>query len=101
MIDIRFSEDAMNVLDENARDQIAKYSYREEESGLYVLCGDDARFFNHADAPNCIDTADVTRAIRDIAPGEELTCDYSLFDLDLIEGRYSIGHLTEALHAGG
>jgi hypothetical protein len=27
---------------------------------------------------------------RDIEAGEELTCNYALFDLDLIEGKYKI-----------
>lgn len=43
--------------------------------------GNDARFINHSCAPNC-EAIDVNRrifieAIRDIAPGEELTYDYA------------------------
>lgn len=52
-----------------------------DESGVYVLCGDNAKFMNHADDPNCDDSGDtytVTR--RPVATGEELTCDYRLFD---------------------
>ncbi len=52
--------------------------------GKFVLCGDDARFFNHADAPNCHDIPDEgggpTVAARDIEAGEELTSDYASFD---------------------
>lgn len=60
-----------------------------------MLWGDDVRFFNHSDEPNCLDLSseqegDITVARRDIFPGQELTCDYSLFDLDLIEGRYQL-----------
>jgi hypothetical protein len=29
-------------------------------------------------------------AASDIEEGEELTCDYALFDLDLVEGRYTV-----------
>jgi SET domain-containing protein len=95
LIDIRFPGEEFSSLSEEAREQIRKYSYRERSSGLYVLCGDDARFFNHSPEPNCIDicdgdNGDITKAIADIERGEELTCDYSLFDLDLIEGRYSL-----------
>ena len=68
--------------------------YREKSSGLYVLCGDDARFFNHSADPNCLDLDDgaggITVAHRDIQRGEELTCDYALFDLGWIEGRYRL-----------
>ena len=67
---------------------------------MYVLCGDDARFFNHSPSPNCVDiydsshglddAHDVTIAARDILPGEELTCDDALFDMDFVEGRYRL-----------
>ena len=63
-----------------------KYIYRSRVSGCYILCTDDARFINHCSQPNTIDTMDgeegLTLAIRDIAPGEELTSDYALFDAD-------------------
>ncbi|HEX9887561.1 MAG TPA: SET domain-containing protein [Longimicrobiales bacterium] len=52
----------------------------ENERGLFVLCGDNARFMNHSFAPNCDDSGELTVAVRDIAPGEELTCDYRSFD---------------------
>lgn len=95
-IDIRMSEEEIRELSPASQDQMRRYSYREKHSGLYVLCGDDARFFNHTASPNCIDlydgvSGDVTIALRDIEAGEELTCDYALFDLDLVEGRYQIG----------
>jgi len=47
--------------------------------GLWVLCGDDAVYMNHAADPNC-DDPDRTVARRDIAVGQELTVDYRLFD---------------------
>lgn len=92
--DVRFDEREIARLSEGARAQIEKYSYREKHSRLYVLCGDDARFFNHSTKPNCLDfrdeNQDATVALRDIEPGEELTCDYALFDLDLVEGKYEM-----------
>lgn len=46
----------------------------------YIWHGDDGRFFNHADDPNCAVLADEsTVALRDIAAGEELFCDYNAF----------------------
>jgi len=93
-IDIRLTPEQIDNLAAPAREQIRKYTYREKCSGLYVLCGDDARFFNHSAQPNCLDICsngdDITIAARDIAEGEEITCDYSLFDLDLAEGKYQI-----------
>ena len=94
-LDIRLTEEQISRLAEPCREQTRKYSYRERQTGLYVLCGDDARFFNHSARPNCVDVysgeqGDLTLAARDIEEGEELTCDYALFDLDLVEGRYSV-----------
>jgi SET domain-containing protein len=84
VIDIRFSEKDIQNLSEIAYKQIMKYSYRDKSSGLYVLCGDDARFFNHFEDSNCLGDDNRTFARRDIGKGEELTCDYMLFDQDLI-----------------
>lgn len=94
-IDLRLTAEQIDELASPCREQARKYSYREKHSGLYVLCGDDARFFNHSPSPNCLDIynghdEDLTVAARDIAAGEELTCDYALFDLDLVEGKYKI-----------
>lgn len=94
-VDIRLAEEQILGLPEPCREQIQKYSYREKHSGLYVLCGDDARFFNHSAEPNCIDVfggegEDLTVAARDVEQGEELTCDYALFDLDLIQCKYAL-----------
>ena len=94
LIDLRCAEADIQELSDSSREQISKYSYREKHTGLYVLCGDDARFFNHSANPNCLDfyhseEQDITIAVRDIAAGEELTCDYALFDSDWTEGVYA------------
>ncbi|HYE96390.1 MAG TPA: SET domain-containing protein [Rubricoccaceae bacterium] len=62
--------------------RLRAYAYQNFE-GVYILCGDNARYMNHADDPNCDDSGQViTVARRDIAAGEELTCDYRLFDAE-------------------
>lgn len=57
-----------------------------DEPKRWVLCMDDARFFNHSDTPNCTDTDDFTRAGRDLEAGEELTSDYRAFCRDPFSG---------------
>lgn len=85
-IDVQLTAAEIDRLAPPAREQIRKYSYRDPVLGTYVLCGDDARFFNHSGDPNCLDLPDArggtTVAARDIAAGEELTCDYASFDAD-------------------
>jgi uncharacterized protein len=83
-LDLELTERQIEALAPPAREQIRKYTYLDLVRGTYVLCGDDARFFNHSDAPNCHDFPDAdggtTVAARDIGEGEELTSDYSRFD---------------------
>lgn len=68
------------------RSWLLRYVYR-EPTGCYVLCGDNGKFMNHSFDPNCDDVdGPYTVAKRDIAEGEELTCDYRVFDLDSVEG---------------
>ncbi len=85
--DLRLPESILGILSGPSREQVLKYTYVDPVSGLYELCADDARFFNHSDEPNTAsvelppgEEADV--ATRDISQGEELTCDYRTFDRD-------------------
>ncbi|TSC60821.1 MAG: Nuclear protein SET [Candidatus Peregrinibacteria bacterium Greene0416_62] len=63
---------------------IRKYAYRKPDSDIYVLCGDDTRFFNHSEEPTVISSSEdgPDIAVRDIRTGEELTIDYRTFDAD-------------------
>jgi SET domain-containing protein len=81
--DLRLPKSILNELSPSALEQFLKYSYLDSTSGLYELCSDDARFFNHSEVPNTGSISDVIDvALRDIQPGEELTCDYRTFDVD-------------------
>jgi len=90
--DLKVAENYPETLQEPAKSFFMKYAYQNPQTLHYVLCGDDARFFNHSDTPNthCVadpedeETADV--ASRDIHPDEELTTDYKNFDTDPFHG---------------
>jgi uncharacterized protein len=85
-LDLEYEQPFVDSLPPLARARLLHYCYREPGASAYVLCGDDARFWNHSDAPNCenapIPGTDAwgTAAARDIARDEELTCDYRTFD---------------------
>jgi len=85
-IDVELSDAELATHSDPAREQIRRYTYVDLVRGKHVLCGDDARFFNHSDHPNCHDFPDAdggtTVAARDIDEGEELTSDYSRFDAE-------------------
>ena len=54
-----------------------RHAYRSPEfPGQVVMPGDDARFLNHSETPNIESAGRQTHALRDIAAGEELFCDY-------------------------
>lgn len=81
--DQRLPRSILNELSAPAREQFLKYGYLDSDHMLYELCADDARFFNHSDVPNTGSISnDSDVALRDIQPGEELTCDYRTFDAD-------------------
>jgi SET domain-containing protein len=88
-VDSRFDSNFLQSLPRIAQDQLLNYSYRNPRTGLYVLCGDDARFFNHSDTPNTddlefdggvVEGEGITVAARDILPGEEIVSNYHAFD---------------------
>jgi uncharacterized protein len=69
------------------RNFVLKYGYLPVtgERG-WVMCADDARFFNHSDNPTCLDFGDTTTARFDLAPDTELTSDYRSFCRDPFRG---------------
>ncbi|KAL3150978.1 hypothetical protein ABBQ32_000718 [Trebouxia sp. C0010 RCD-2024] len=53
-----------------------------DPGALCINRSDNGRFTNHSSAPNvgaCVDHSADSYALRDIAEGEELTCDYTEF----------------------
>jgi SET domain-containing protein len=78
-IDRVYSPDEIASLPEHIRRFLDVYSTWHEQVGLWVLCGDNGRHFNHSDTPNTI--SDGIAFGRDIAAadlpvGTELTSDY-------------------------
>lgn len=79
-VDWRITPEELLAFPEPYLGRLRHYLYQ-EDSGMYVLCGDNAKFMNHADDPNCDDTDEAyTITRRAIQAGEELTCDYRLID---------------------
>lgn len=85
--DIAVDPSELDQLSPASREQFLKYAYLNPARNKYILCFDDARFYNHSETPNCIEVPDppegMNIAARDIQAGEELTCDYRVFDADI------------------
>ncbi|MBL9176251.1 MAG: SET domain-containing protein [Verrucomicrobiales bacterium] len=77
--------EAVNALPSLARDHVHWFAYQSREDGQWILSGDHTCFMNHSDSPNTGTLPGsrppiTTVALREIAAGEELTCDYRAFD---------------------
>jgi len=81
ILDLLLTKEEIAKLSEPAQEQFNNYAYLDKVRNKYLLCGDDGRFFNHSETPNCDETTeyDSTFAFRDIEAGEELTINYGDF----------------------
>jgi SET domain-containing protein len=83
-LDILISNKEIAKFSHSAREQFYNYAFLDKTHGKYMLCGDDGRFFNHSENPNCDDgLPDITVALKDILQGEELTVNYRSFYGDI------------------
>ena len=82
-----FSPEQFAALPPPAQAHARWFSFISQTDGHAILSGDHACFMNHSASPNTGAPADagpavVTVALRDIAAGEEITCNYFDFDAD-------------------
>lgn len=78
-IDRIYCEEELASLPPRTREFLRTYSIWHKAAGLWVLCGDNGRHFNHSSTPNTISRGiafgdDI--AGQDLAAGTELTSDY-------------------------
>lgn len=91
-LDISLSKQQIDSLSQINRDYIYKYAYFDKDLDKFVLCADDQRYINHSEKKEKININSTPRAdvaSRDIAIGEELLCDYFMFDSDYF-GRHGM-----------
>jgi SET domain-containing protein len=85
-IDKCYTEDEFSKFNELEKEFMTTYCFMFNK--LYILCTDNARFFNHSDTPNCYSSEfneqslGYTKALRDIQIGEELLDNYQAFGLN-------------------
>jgi uncharacterized protein len=78
-IDRIYAEEEIASLPPHVQDFLRTYSTWHAPTGVYVLCGDNGRYFNHSTEPTTVSNAisfGDDRALRDLEAGEELTSDY-------------------------
>jgi SET domain-containing protein len=79
-LDWEITPEQMDKFPEPYKARLLIWAYKDKR-GMWIVCNDAAKFMNHSDRANCDDVSDpiYTIAARDIAAGEELTCDYNGF----------------------
>jgi len=103
--DIFIDPSEVNAYPPFLQDFISRYTYPHlERPGVVVLDSDNGRFMNHSLAPNTdFRIFDKGYALFDIAPGEELTCNYYEFDPTFVGFFPNVQAVMaeSMLHAGG
>lgn len=87
-LDLELTKAQVESLPSLAREFWYRYGYFNVVKQKFVLVFDHDRFINHSDQPNVGVGEDTVHgegpeyALRDIKPGEELTCNYTDFDAE-------------------
>lgn len=81
-LEICIGEKRYERLSKPLQEQVEKYSYK-SSSGTRIVSWDIAKYMNHCCNANSMSTGwGFEIAIRDIFPGEEITDEYGLFNMD-------------------
>ncbi len=82
--DLKIHKEKLKLLSAPVKRRFLQLTYFNKKRGEYILDFDDARFVNHSEKPNIIDSGGDSDAIaaRNIKKGEELTMNYRSFDAD-------------------
>ncbi|OGH83858.1 MAG: hypothetical protein A2301_00300 [Candidatus Magasanikbacteria bacterium RIFOXYB2_FULL_40_13] len=89
--DLKFTADEIKKLPEKVQAYIGKYAWLSKKSGKYCFSSDNGKYFNHSNTPNSLsayyddEEEVVTKAIRDINPGDEITDNYASFEKNFSE----------------
>lgn len=84
--DLKFTKGQIKKFPRQVREYLEKYCWLSKKSGRYCFSSDNGKYFNHSKTPNSLsayyedEEEVVTKAIRDIKKGEEITDDYSTFE---------------------
>jgi SET domain-containing protein len=98
-VDRVYTTAEVNSLPAHVQRYLRTYSTWHEASQLFVLCGDNGRYFNHSDSPSTVSNAisfGEDHAARNLAAGDELTSDYATICDDVRRN----GHGFELAPAG-
>ena len=101
-IDRVYSSAEIATLPHHVQTYLRTYCTWNEASQLFVLCGDNGRYFNHSTSPSTVSNAIAfgeDHAARDLEAGEELTSDYAEICDDVRRNGSGFSHVAaEPIH---
>ena len=89
--DLKFTKEQISKFPKQVQEYLGTYCWLSKKSGKYCFSSDNGKYFNHSNNPNSLsayyknEEEVVTKAVRDIQKGEEITDDYSTFEKDFKE----------------
>ena len=84
-LDLKFTKAQIQSFPELAQQHLKTYGWLSKKSQMYCYAIDNGKYFNHSKTPNSLsayyddEEELVTKAIRDIEIGEEITDDYKTY----------------------
>jgi uncharacterized protein len=89
--DLKFTKEQVKKFPKPVQDYLNIYMWLSKKSGKYCFASDNNKYCNHSKNPNTLsayyndEEEVVTKAIKDIKKGEEITDDYSTFDKEMLK----------------
>jgi len=84
--DLKFTKREIKKFPKQIQEYLEVYCWLSKKGDKYCFSSDNGKYFNHSKNPNSLsayyedEEEVVTKAIRDIQKGEEITDDYSTFE---------------------
>lgn len=83
--DVKYTREQYKKLPKKAREYLDEYSWLSKKNKVYYFAIDNGQYFNHSNNPNAFsmyyknEEEVITKAVKDIRKGEEITEDYNAF----------------------
>jgi len=84
--DLKFTKEQIDNFPKQVQEYLKRYSWLSKKSHMYCFASDNGKYFNHSNDSNVLsayyenEEEVITKAIRDIKKGEEITDNYASFE---------------------
>ena len=84
--DLKFTKEQIKKFPKQIQEYLGNYSWLSKKSGKYCFASDNGKYCNHSKVPNTLhvyhedEEEVITKTVRDIQKGEEITEDYGTLE---------------------